>query len=736
MVSGSYGQADGAGRLLAGRYRVVARLGRGGMGVVWLAVDEVLGREVAVKELRAYTDSAGPELADLRLRMQREARAAARVRHRGVIVVHDIAEVDGRPLIVMELVDGPSLDDLLRERGTLPVPEAARVGAEVVDALAAAHRVGVLHRDVKPGNILLDRSGRVVLTDFGIATMAEPGDGSATHLTGSGELVGSLDYLAPERAKGAAPGPASDIWALGAALYAAVEGALPFSRTSTFSTLTAIVDEPLPEPRRAGPLAPVLRRLMDKRPEARPDAEEAFELLRAVARQPAADTPTTALREPARPVAALSAGLGTAPEATEEPAGKPAEAAAQETYGGLAHGSAGEGGQEAAEGSGQEAGEGRGQEAAEGPGQEPGEGAGQEAVGAYGQHAVEGRGQEPAEGPGQESAGGYGQHAVEGSGQEVVEAYGKDVTEGRGPARGTAGVLARSAAEGTVEGMGEEPAAEPDDRLVPVAAAGLSGEAGILGSGLVPARGAGPEPRPGALDGPSAPARPGPRSRRRARLLVVAAVAVVLTATGLTVALRNERGQTARPDAGPPAPTMAGASASLRGTDAGHPADANPVGQGEETGAVPSDGATHTAGDVPAGLSSTAPSSARTSAPASSGGSGTAGATPTATATATATDPTGPDPVCASAGDGMYTCQVHSAAKSYTADGTKVGKVLPGAHEFSCQADLGRRATHGASTNVWWARTDDDSGNTGVYISDVYIEGGTDDEPLPGLPVC
>uniref|UniRef100_UPI001C68AA2D serine/threonine-protein kinase n=1 Tax=Streptomyces shenzhenensis TaxID=943815 RepID=UPI001C68AA2D len=292
VVSGSYGQADATGRLLAGRYRVVARLGRGGMGVVWRAVDEVLGREVAVKELRAYTDSAGPELAGLRLRMQREARAAARVRHRGVIVVHDIAEIDGRPLIVMELVDGPSLDDLLRERGTLPAHEAARVGAEVMDALAAAHRVGVLHRDVKPGNILLDRSGRVVLTDFGIATMADPGDGSATHLTGSGELVGSLDYLAPERAKGAAPGPASDTWALGAALYAAVEGASPFRRTSTFSTLTAIVDEPLPEPRRAGPLAPVLRRLMDKRPEARPDAEEAGALLRAVAREAIPDTPT------------------------------------------------------------------------------------------------------------------------------------------------------------------------------------------------------------------------------------------------------------------------------------------------------------------------------------------------------------------------------------------------------------------------------------------------------------
>lgn len=181
----------GTGRLLAGRYRVVDRLGRGGMGVVWRAVDEVLGREVAVKELRTFTDAGAPELAALRLRMQREARAAARIRHRGVVAVHDVAEIDGRPLIVMELVDGRSLDDVLHERGTLDPREAAGIGAQVMDALAAAHRVGVLHRDVKPGNILLEPSGRVVLTDFGIATMEDPGDGSTTNLTRSGELVGS-----------------------------------------------------------------------------------------------------------------------------------------------------------------------------------------------------------------------------------------------------------------------------------------------------------------------------------------------------------------------------------------------------------------------------------------------------------------------------------------------------------------------------------------------------------------
>ncbi|MGW7821523.1 protein kinase domain-containing protein [Streptomyces puniciscabiei] len=269
------------------------------MGVVRRAVDEVLGREVAVKELRTCTDAAGPELSELRLRMQREARAAARVRHPGVVAVHDVTEVDGRPLIVTELIDGPSLDDVLRERGTLDPYEAARVGAEVLDALAAARRAGVLHRDVKPGNILLDRSGRVVLT---VATMDDPGDGSVTRLTRSGELVGSLDHVAPERAQGAEPGAPADVWAVGATLYAAVEGASPFRRTSTYSTLTAIVSEPLPEPHRAGPLAPVLRRLMDKRPDARPDAEEAREALRAAARTRTPDVPTATLR-PTPPVA-------------------------------------------------------------------------------------------------------------------------------------------------------------------------------------------------------------------------------------------------------------------------------------------------------------------------------------------------------------------------------------------------------------------------------------------------
>ncbi|MET9413353.1 serine/threonine-protein kinase [Streptomyces klenkii] len=293
------GEANGdelIGKLLGGRYRVTATIGRGGMGVVARAVDELLNREVAVKVLRAFTDSSATELADLRIRMQREAQAAARIRHSGVVTVHDVTEEQGLPVIVMELVDGPSLDDVLKERGALEPHEAAAIGAELMDALDAAHRAGVLHRDVKPGNVLLEHGersgtglppaggwGRVVLTDFGIASMEAAGDDAMAKLTQSGQIIGSLDYLPPERAQGKEPGPASDIWSLGMTLYAAVEGTSPFRRTSVWSTLSAIVSEPLPAPRQAGPLTPVLQALMAKEPEHRPTAGEARAMLERVA---------------------------------------------------------------------------------------------------------------------------------------------------------------------------------------------------------------------------------------------------------------------------------------------------------------------------------------------------------------------------------------------------------------------------------------------------------------------
>ncbi|MFD9406561.1 serine/threonine-protein kinase [Streptomyces sp. NPDC059989] len=328
MPAGEANDGELIGKTLGGRYRVTSTVGRGGMGVVARAVDELLGREVAVKILRAYTDASAPELADLRTRMQREAQAAARIRHGGVVTVHDVTEEEGLPVIVMELVDGPSLDDVLAERGPLEPREAAAIGAKLMDALDAAHRAGVLHRDVKPGNVLLERGGRVVLTDFGIATMDASGDEAMAKLTRSGEIIGSMDYLPPERAQGQEPGPASDIWSLGMTLYAAVEGTSPFRRTSVWSTLSAIVTEPLPEPQRAGPLAPVLRALMAKEPERRPTADRARAMLEQVAAggvpgvAPPATAPAAVLPTPT--ASAVAPAASTAPSFTPPAPATPA----------------------------------------------------------------------------------------------------------------------------------------------------------------------------------------------------------------------------------------------------------------------------------------------------------------------------------------------------------------------------------------------------------------------------
>ncbi|MFC8722592.1 serine/threonine-protein kinase, partial [Kitasatospora sp. NPDC057198] len=271
-------QDQSTGRLLAGRYALGERLGRGGMGTVWRARDEMLDREVAVKEL-TVSHLSEEDLEMLQTRMKREARAAARIKHPGVITIHDVLEQDGRPWIVMELVDGRALSDVITQDGTLTPREAADVGLQVLAALHRGHQLGVLHRDVKPANVLLEHgTGRVVLLDFGIAKFE-----GAMDITRPGDLVGSPDYLAPERAQGQRPGPASDLWALGATLYHAVEGESPFRRDNPLSTLTAVVDEPLPTPRRAAGLGPVLAALMAKDPAERPGADEAGRMLREVA---------------------------------------------------------------------------------------------------------------------------------------------------------------------------------------------------------------------------------------------------------------------------------------------------------------------------------------------------------------------------------------------------------------------------------------------------------------------
>ncbi|MCT9089355.1 serine/threonine protein kinase [Streptomyces sp. ASQP_92] len=263
---------SGAGLLLAGRYRLGDAIGRGGMGKVWRAHDEVLHRTVAVKELTAALYVAEADRAVLHARTQKEARAAARITHPGVVTVHDVLDHDNRPWIVMQYVDGPSLADAVKaaDGHRIEAREAARIGLHVLGALRAAHAAGVLHRDVKPGNVLLASNGQVLLTDFGIAAIE--GD---VAITKTGELVGSIDYLAPERVQGAHPGPASDLWSLGATLYAAVQGESPFRRDSPISTMQAVVAEEPPAPDRAGALAPVIVALLRKDPHERPSAEEA-----------------------------------------------------------------------------------------------------------------------------------------------------------------------------------------------------------------------------------------------------------------------------------------------------------------------------------------------------------------------------------------------------------------------------------------------------------------------------
>ncbi|MGW8985508.1 serine/threonine-protein kinase [Streptomyces parvus] len=267
-------QGTEAGLVLAGRYRLGDVLGRGGMGKVWRAHDEVLHRTVAVKELTAGLYVAEADRLVLHARTQKEARAAARITHPGVVTVHDVIEYDNRPWIVMQYVDGPSLADEAKEKGDIAPREAARIGLHVLSALRAAHGAGVLHRDVKPGNVLLARDGQVLLTDFGIAAI----EGDST-ITRTGELVGSIDYLAPERVRGGDPGPASDLWSLGATLYTAVEGTSPFRRTSPISTMQAVVTEEPPAPVNAGPLGAVITALLRKDPAERPTAAQTEQML-------------------------------------------------------------------------------------------------------------------------------------------------------------------------------------------------------------------------------------------------------------------------------------------------------------------------------------------------------------------------------------------------------------------------------------------------------------------------
>ncbi|WP_330316985.1 serine/threonine-protein kinase [Streptomyces platensis] len=266
----------GEGRLIGGRYRLGIRLGRGGMGTVWRATDEVLGRQVAVKELHLDEGTAEPEALVQRERAMREARTVAQIKHPNVIVVHDVVEQDGRPWIVMELVEGPSLADRLQSGGPVAPREAARIGIALLGALRAAHTRGVLHRDIKPANVLMESgTGRVVLTDFGIAQV--PG---VTTLTDAGGFVGSPEYTAPERMAGHGTGPEADLWSLGVLLCAALSGASPFHRDSLGGVLHAVVYDEIELPESARPLHAVVDGLLDREPERRLGVAETERLLR------------------------------------------------------------------------------------------------------------------------------------------------------------------------------------------------------------------------------------------------------------------------------------------------------------------------------------------------------------------------------------------------------------------------------------------------------------------------
>ncbi|MFI8355258.1 serine/threonine-protein kinase [Streptomyces cyaneofuscatus] len=295
-----------SGRVIDGRFTLVERLGSGGMGMVWRAHDEALHRDVALKEVRppdpalAEYDPEGART--LRARVLREARALARLDHPNVVTVHHIVDPgeDGYPWIVMELVAGSSLHDRLAE-GPMDPAEAAELGRGILSALNAAHASGIQHRDVKPANVLLRTDGRPVLTDFGIAAIRE-----STSLTMTGALIGSPDYIAPERIRGTEGDPSSDLWSLGMMLYVAVEGHHPLRKATTLATLAAVLDEEVPPPVRAGALTPVLTALLTRDIPARPDAGTLDRMLAEAARpQPAPDprsaygsTPPSAVQPP------------------------------------------------------------------------------------------------------------------------------------------------------------------------------------------------------------------------------------------------------------------------------------------------------------------------------------------------------------------------------------------------------------------------------------------------------
>jgi len=307
------------GRVIAGRYRLQAPIGRGAMGVVWRARDQLLDRDVAIKEVQIADSLTDEERATAFQRTLREAKTAARLNHPAVVTVYDVAEDGGRPWIVMQLVDAQSLDQVLAASGPLSPRRAAEMARQLLSALSVAHAAGVMHRDVKPSNVLIGSDDRAVLTDFGIATFADD-----PKLTQTGMVMGSPGFTAPERIRGEDASPASDLWSLGATVYAAVEGHGPFEqRGGAITTMSAIINEDAPEAPTAGALGPVIAALLRREPADRPDASEAARMITGVLPLLADRAPGSAAGYEAT---ALSASSPPAPGSVSPGSGSPGSA--------------------------------------------------------------------------------------------------------------------------------------------------------------------------------------------------------------------------------------------------------------------------------------------------------------------------------------------------------------------------------------------------------------------------